>query len=97
MPIYVTLYNFTDQGVRMVKDSPARVDAATKAIESLGGKLVGVYYVMGEYDLIAIAEAPNDDVAMTFALMLGVAGNVRSTTLKAFTKEQFAGFVKKLP
>jgi uncharacterized protein with GYD domain len=97
MPIYITLYKFTDQGVKAVKDSPARTEAATKALEAMGGKVLGIYYVMGEYDLIGIGEAPNDDVAMTFALGLGLAGNVRTTTLKAFTKEQFAELVKKLP
>ncbi len=63
----------------------------------MGGKALGVYYLMGEYDLISIGEAPNDDVAMTFALGQGLAGNVRTTTMKAFTPEQFAEFAKKLP
>jgi uncharacterized protein with GYD domain len=97
MPIYVTLYKFTDQGVKAVKESPARAEAATKALEAIGGKLLGLYYTMGEYDLIGIGEVPNDEAAMTYALGLGSAGNVRTTTLKAFTKEQFAEFVKKLP
>jgi uncharacterized protein with GYD domain len=97
MPIYITLYKFTDQGVKAVKESPARAEAATKALEAMGGKVHGLYYVMGEYDLIGIGEAPNDEVAMTFALALGLAGNVRTTTLKAFSKEQFAELVKKLP
>ena len=52
---------------------------------------------MGEYDYVGIAEAPNDEVAMTFMLGLGSAGNVRTTTLKAFTTEQFAEMVNKLP
>ncbi len=97
MPTYVTLYKFTDQGVKAVKESPARAEAATKALEAMGGKMLGLYWVMGEYDLIGFGEAPNDDVAMTFALGLSAAGNVRTTTIKAFTKEQFAEFVKKLP
>jgi uncharacterized protein with GYD domain len=97
MPIYITLYKFTDQGIKAVKESTARAEAATKALEAMGGKLLGLYYVMGEYDLIGIGEAPNDDVAMVFALGLSSAGNVRTTTLKAFTKAQFAEFVKKLP
>ena len=97
MPIYIVLFKFTDQGIKAVKESPARANAGTKALEAMGGKLLGLYYVMGEYDLIGIAEAPNDEVVMTFALGLGSGGNVRTTTLKAFTKEQFAEFVKKLP
>ena len=97
MPIYVTLYKFTDQGIKAVKESPARVDAVVKGIEGMGGKVLGVYYTMGEYDMIAIAETPNDEAAWTTALMVGRAGNVRSTTMKAYTKDQFAEIVKKLP
>ena len=52
---------------------------------------------MGEYDYVGIGEAPSDEVAMTFMLAQGSAGNVRTTTLKAFTKEEFAEIVKKLP
>ena len=97
MPTYITLYKLTDQGVKAIKESPARAEAATKAIEAMGGKVIGIYYTMGEYDLIGIGEAPNDEVAMTFALALGSAGNVRTTTFKAFTIEQFAEIVKNLP
>jgi len=97
MPTYIILYKFTDQGSKTVKESPARVDAAIKAVEAMGGKSLGVYYVMGEYDLVSIGEMPNDEAAMAFALSIGLAGNVHTTTLKAFTKEEFAKIVKKLP
>jgi len=97
MPIYISLYKFTDQGIKAVKGSPDRTDASIKAVEAMGGKVLGVYYVLGEYDLISIGDLPNDEAAMAFALNLGIAGNVRSTTLKAFTKEEFAAIVKKLP
>ncbi len=97
MPTYISLMKFTDQGIKTVKEAPQRLEAATKGLEAMGGKLIGFYATMGEYDYVGIAEAPNDDVAMTFLLGLGAAGNVRTTTLKAFTKEEFAEFVKKLP
>jgi uncharacterized protein with GYD domain len=97
MSIYIMLFKFTDQGIKTVKESPARSKAGIKALEALGGKLLGLYYVMGEYDLIGIAEAPSDEAAMTHALNLGFAGSVRTTTLKAFTVEQFAEIVNKLP
>ena len=58
---------------------------------------MGFYSVMGEYDYVGIGEAPSDEVAMTFMLAQGAAGNVRTTTLKAFTKEEFVEIVKKLP
>ena len=97
MPTYITLYRFTDQGINAIKDIPQLIEEAVKEYEAMGGKVIGVYAVMGEYDMVAIGEIPNDMAAMTFALALGSRGNVRSTTLKAFTKEEFAGMIKKLP
>ena len=97
MPIYISLMNLTEQGVKDIKNAPQRVEEAVKGLEAIGGKLVAFYTVMGEYDYVGIAEAPSDEVAMTFLMGLGAAGNVRTTTLKAFTAEQFAEMVKKLP
>jgi uncharacterized protein with GYD domain len=97
MPTYITLYKFTDQGIKGIKDIPQRMEDAIKNYEAMGGKVIGLYTVMGEYDIIGIGEAPSDEIAMTFLLALGSRGNVRTTTLKAFTKKQFAAMVKKLP
>ena len=97
MAIYVVLYKFTDLGIKTIKESPARVAGFDKVVEAMGGKTLGVYYTMGEYDLIAIGEFPNDEIAMTFLLRNVQAGTVRTTTLKAFTVEQFTDFVKTLP
>jgi uncharacterized protein with GYD domain len=97
MPTYIGLYKLTDQGIRNIKDAPQRIEQAIKAAEAMGGKSFGVYTVMGEYDYVSIGELPNDEAALTLALALGAQGNVRTTTLKAFTKEEFAEIVKKLP
>jgi uncharacterized protein with GYD domain len=97
MPTYITLYNLTDQGIRSIKDAPQRIEEAIKGFEAMGGKVIGVYSVCGRYDYVAIGEAPSDEIAMTFALALGSQGDVRTETLKAFTKEEFAEIVKKLP
>ena len=97
MPTYITLYKLTDQGIKNIKDAPGRIEEAIKGFESMGGKYIGIYSVMGEYDYVAIGEVPSDELAMTFALAMGSAGNVRTTTLKAFTKEEFGEIVKKLP
>ncbi len=97
MPIYITLYNWTEKGIKDVKEAPARIQASVKAAESAGGKVHGVYLTMGEYDLVAITEAPDDESVAAALLSQGMQGNVRSTTLKAFTVEQFAQIVKKLP
>ena len=97
MQTYVTLYKFTDQGIKNIKDIPRLMEDAIKNYEAMGGKVIGLYILMGEYDIIGIGEAPSDEIAMTFLMALGARGNVRTTTLKAFTKEQFAAMVKKLP
>ena len=97
MPTYISLYQLTEQGITDIKNAPERIKEGIKAFEGMGGKVIGFYAVMGEYDYVAIGEAPSDEAAMTFALGLGAGGNVRTTTLKAFTAEEFAKFVDKLP
>ncbi len=97
MPNYVILMKLTDQGAKAIKDAPGRIEAGIKAYEKMGGKIIGFYAVMGEYDYVAVGEAPSDEVATTFALGLGSLGNVKTTTLRAYTKEEFAAMVKKLP
>ena len=97
MPTYIGLYKLTDQGIKNIKDAPQRIEEAIKAAEAAGGKVLGVYSVLGEYDYASIGEFPNDATVLTLALAMGAEGNVRTTTLKAFTKEEFAEIVKKLP
>jgi uncharacterized protein with GYD domain len=97
MPNYVILMKLTDQGAKAIKNAPGRVDAGIKAFEKMGGKVIGFYVVMGEYDYVAVGEAPSDEVATTFSLALSSLGNVKTTTLRAYTKEEFAAMVKKLP
>ena len=89
MPTYVTLLKWTDQGIRTVKESPQRLDAAKEAIRAAGGRLTAFYLLMGEYDMMVISEAPNDEAYTTSMLALGARGAVRSTTLKAFTEEEY--------
>src|SRR4030042_5865053 len=97
MSNYVIVMKWTDQGAKTIKEAPGRIDAGMKAFENMGGKVIGFYVVMGEYDYVAVGEAPSDEVATTFALALGSLGNVRTTTLRAYTKEEFGAMVKKLP
>lgn len=97
MPTYVILMNLTEQGVKDIKGAPARIEAVSKALEAAGGKLLSFYTVMGAYDYVAVAEAPSDEVALAQLLALGMMGTVRTTTLKAFTIEEFAAVLKKLP
>lgn len=97
MPSYILMMKWTDQGVKDVKNIATRVQENIKAFESMGGKVHGLYTVMGEYDLIGFGEAPNDEVAMNLALMVNAQGYARTTTVKAFPADQFAAIVKKLP
>jgi uncharacterized protein with GYD domain len=97
MPIYISLMNLTEQGIKDVKNAPQRLQESIKGMEAVGGKLLAFYTVMGEYDYVAVAEAPSDEVAMTFLMGLGAAGNIRTTTMKGFTAEQMAEMIKKLP
>lgn len=97
MPSYIVLMKLTEQGAKGIKDAPGRIESGIKAFEAAGGKVHGFYTLMGEYDYVAIGEAPSDEVAATFSLRLCSIGNVKTTTLRAFTQEEFAGLVKKLP
>jgi uncharacterized protein with GYD domain len=88
MPTYISLGNWTDQGVRNVRDVPKRLDAAKQMIRDAGGELKAFYMTMGTYDLVTIVEAPNDEIVARIFLMIGGQGNVRTTTLRAFTEAQ---------
>lgn len=97
MALYVTLYNFTDQGIRAVKESPKRLQARIKAAESAGMKVLGAYYTQGPYDLVVISEAQDEDAANAFALGTAAQGNVRSITMRAWHPDAFSRIVSKLP
>jgi uncharacterized protein with GYD domain len=97
MSIYVMMMNYTEQGIQNIKGSPKRADAARFLAKSCGAELKDLYLTMGEYDLIGIVEAEKDDAVARFALALGSIGNVRSTTLKAFTEQEYRNIIDTLP
>ncbi len=96
MPHYVILVRWTDQGIRNVKESPKRAEAARKLAETEGGKMT-LYYTMGRYDLVAIAEAKDDETMNRVLLRIGTLGSVRTETLKATTEADAAKIIGKLP
>ncbi len=96
MPTYVTLFKWTEQGVKDVKNAPARFQASKKLAESMGGKILGLYVTMGEYDVIAVTEGPGDETAAAAALSIASKGNVKTTTMRAFTESEFSEIVKKV-
>ncbi len=96
MSTFVILVQFTDQGIRNVKDSPTRYDAFKKMVENSGGQVKDVYYTMGKYDMTITIEA-SDEAAMTTMLKLGSLGNVRTETLRAFSMDDMKKFIGKMP
>jgi len=96
MASYILLVNWTDQGIRNVKESPERLAGAKKSIEAAGGKMKGFYLTMGRYDMVAIIEAPDDEVASAIVLHVGKGGSVRTETLRAFPEEQYRNIIAKV-
>jgi uncharacterized protein with GYD domain len=76
--------NYTEEGINTIKESPKLIEESISILEAMGGKMIGIYSVMGDHDLIAIWEAPTDDLAARFAISLAPLLRVRTTTLKAF-------------
>ena len=85
MPTYVALYKLTDQGIKDIKDAPQRIEEGIRGFEAMGGKVLCFSPVMGEYDYVSVSEFPNDEAAMVALLAICAQGNVRTTSLKAFT------------
>jgi len=88
--------NWTQKGIENVKDSPKRLKQAQELAESLGGTLT-LYYTMGKYDFVVIAEFPDDESCMQVLLAIGSGGNVRTETLKTLTADEAAKIIAKLP
>ncbi len=97
MPGYVTLYKFTQKGLRNIKDLPQRIAQAKAVAEQMGGRAIGVWMLLGEYDLIAIGEAPDDLTAAAFAAANGALGNATSLTMRAFSEDEIKQILSKLP
>ena len=93
MAKYVLLIDWTGEGIRAVKESPRRLDKAREVAKGVGATIEQFYMVMGDHDMVAVLDAPDDDAVARFVLKLGMAGNVRTKTLKAFTEEQYRGIL----
>jgi uncharacterized protein with GYD domain len=89
MAEYILLMNWTEQGIRKIKDSPKRLDAARKLAKACGAKFGDFYMTIGKYDMLAHLTAPDDATVAKFVLRAASGGNVRTTTLKAFTESEY--------
>ncbi len=96
MPTYIVLSSFTDQGIRSVKDTTKRAEAVKAAAKKFGASMNQIYWTLGQYDLVAIVEAPDDESATAFGLAIGAAGNIRGQTLRAFSKNEMDGILGRL-
>ncbi len=95
MAINIVLWKLTEQGMRNIKDSPNRLQAGIKAFEAAGGKMLGAYYTVGEYDLVTIGEIADEKAGLAHTLTMNMSGNVKSVTMRAFTPAEFAEIIAK--
>lgn len=97
MPSYLSLIHWTERDIGDVKASPQRLDAAKQLAQGEGGRLIFFYMLMEEYDLATLIEFPSEEAAARFALRLGQQGNVRTTTTRAFTEDEYKAIIASLP
>ena len=97
MPTQIILINWTQDGIKTVKESPNRLDAAKAAFKAAGAELKEFYLVQGRYDMVVVAEGPDAETAAKLSLMLGSAGAIRTETLRAFTEDEYRKIISELP
>ncbi len=97
MATYISFLSFTEQGVKTIKDLPARIAAGRQAIEANDGKLLNYYLTMGAQDAVIVFEAPDDETVASIALATAGLGNLRTTSMRAFTEAEIPGVLGKMP
>jgi uncharacterized protein with GYD domain len=97
MPTYITLANWTEQGVRTAKDTVARYRAAQQPALAAGVTIRGAYWTLGQYDIVLIVEAPDEQTAAQFTLATAMQGNIRTTMLRAFDEHEMEHLLERLP
>ena len=97
MATFIVLGNFTEQGIRNIKESPKRSDAFKALAAKAGVKVKDIYWTLGHYDIATIIEAPDSITATALGLAIASQGNVRTETLAAFSAEEFGRILGKMP
>lgn len=97
MPTYISLINWTQEGIKSVKGSPNRLDAAKEAFKAAGAELKEFYLVQGQYDMVIITEGPDAETAAKLSLAVGSRGAIRTETLRAFTEDEYRKIIADLP
>ena len=96
MPTYISLCRWTQQGAQKVKESPSRLDAGKKAFEGSGVKILEFFMTTGKYDMVIVAEAPNDEALAKATLSLISQGNITTQTSRAFTEAEYRSIMSSL-
>ncbi len=96
MATFITLGNYTAQGIANIKDSPDRIDAAREQLAALNVEIKEFYLTMGEYDIVTVVEAPDNKTAVKALIALGVQGNITTTTLAALTEHEFRTLIAEM-
>ena len=97
MATYISLLSLTEQGIKTIKDLPARIAAGRQAFEANGGKLLNYYLTLGSQDAVVVYEFPDDETTASMALAQAGIGNLRTTTMRAFTEAEIPGILSKMP
>ena len=97
MHTYIWLVNWTDQGIRNLKETTKRAKSFKEMAEKKGVKVKEILWTMGRYDLVLVIDAPNDETISSLALALGMAGNIKTETLKTFSAQEMDQILKGLP
>ena len=97
MATYIVLINFTDQGIRNVKQTTERAKALTAAAQRLGIKVKDIYWTLGAYDVVMVADGPNDEAITAWTLGAGSLGNIRTQTMRAFSADELDKILAKIP
>ena len=95
MTTYVSLINWTEQGIRNFRDCTQRAEDFTKLVEGSGGTVLELLWTVGEYDIVCVTEFPDDETGVATLLQVGAAGNVRSNTLRAFNADEMRGIIRR--
>ncbi len=96
MATFIALGNFTDQGIRNVKDTTKRAESVRELAKKFGITMKDIYWTLGRFDVVTIIDAPSDEAATSFALAIGAAGNVRTQSLRAFSRDEMNAILGKL-
>ena len=97
MPTFITLLRYTQQGMKNIKDGPARLDKAKQAFKAMGAEIKGFYLTMGRFDAAVVIEAPDDETIAKATLAIGSQGNISTETLRAFPENEYRKIIAALP